>query len=210
MLDTVSLIQGTDQWLAARCGKVTASRISDLMARTKSGYGASRANYMAELVAETLTGKPAERFTNDAMRRGTEKEPEARSLYEFLCEETVEQVGFVPHPTIDGAGCSPDGLVSDDGLVEIKAPNTATHINTLLSETVDDKYLKQMQFQMACTGRKYCTFISFDDRLPASMRLFMKRIERDNKMIEEIEAEVALFLKEMNTTVDRLRAKWGD
>lgn len=205
---TEELIQGSPEWLAARCGKVTASKIADLMARTKSGYGASRANYMAELICETLTGQPTESYMNAAMQRGTEKEPDARAAYELATDADVVTVGFVPHPGIAEAGCSPDGLVGEYGLVEIKAPDTATHIETLLSGAVADKYVKQMQFQMACTGRLWCDFVSFDDRLPGSMRLFIKRVERDDKLIAEIENEIAAFLMELNGKLAQLRAKY--
>ena len=138
------IVQGTPEWHAIRLGKVTASRVADVMAKTKTGYGASRANYMAELIAERLTGAPAERYTNAAMQWGTDKEPEARALYEFLTDAAVAQIGFVAHPTISMSGASPDGLVGYDGLVEIKCPNTATHIDTLLGVSGPSKYMLQM------------------------------------------------------------------
>lgn len=202
------LVQGTDAWLQARLGRVTASRVADVVARTKTGYGASRANYLAELVAERLTGTPAEKFTNAAMNWGTEKEPEARNLYEFMRDAPVVQVGFVPHPTIEMSGASPDGLVADSGLVEIKCPNTATHIETLLSGELAGKYITQMQWQMACTGRAWCDFVSFDPRLPASMQLFIRRVERDDARIAELEREVVAFLGELDRTVAALRDKY--
>ncbi len=198
--------QGSAEWLAIRCGKVTASRVADVVAKTKTGYGASRANYMAELIAERLTGAPAERFTNAAMAHGTATEPEARAFYEFMTDEVVEQVGFVPHPTIAMSGASPDGLVGDDGLVEIKCPNTATHIDTLLGRTVPAKYETQMQWQMACTGRAWCDFVSYDPRLPESMRLFTSRIIRDDPLIAELTEEVTKFLAELEVKVAALRA----
>src|SRR6476619_1024978 len=152
--------QGTQEWLLERCGKVTASRIADLMARTKTGWGTSRANYAAQLIAERLTGCVAPSFTNQAMIHGTETEPEARRAYEFFVDRDVQQIGFVPHPSIAMSGASPDGLVGDDGLLELKCPNTATHIETLLTGRIPDKYVKQMQFQMACTRRAWCDFAS--------------------------------------------------
>jgi putative phage-type endonuclease len=200
--------QGTAEWLQERCGKVTASRIADLMAKTKSGPGASRANYAAQLIAERLTGTVATSFTNAAMIHGTETEPEARRAYEFFVDRDVQQVGFVPHPSINMAGASPDGLVGEDGLLELKCPNTATHIDTLLSGSVPDKYIKQMQFQMACTGRQWCDFASYDNRLPERMRLFVKRIERSAETIAEIETEVTAFLAEIDDTVGKLRAQY--
>jgi putative phage-type endonuclease len=201
--------QGSPEWLAARCGRVTASRIADLTAKTKSGWGASRANYAAELVAERLTGTPAEKFVSSAMAHGTEQEPQARALYEFMRDVEVVQVGFVLHPTIEMAGASPDGLVGDDGLIEIKCPNTATHIQTLLSGTIDGKYVKQMQWQMACTGRKWCDFVSFDPRLPAEMQSFIKRVPRDAVMIADLEKEVRAFLSEIDATLAQLTAKFS-
>lgn len=203
---TIDLIQGSDEWLAARCGKVTASRMADLLAKTKTGYGASRANYMAELIAERLTGQPAEKFTSPAMQWGTANESDARSAYEFHADCDVIEVGFVPHPGILMAGASPDGLVAADGLVEIKCPNTATHIDTLLSGVVAGKYITQMQFQMACTGRRWCDFVSFDPRMPADLRLFVRRVVRDDTAIADMEAEIVKFLAELDGKVAALRS----
>ena len=200
------IAQGTPEWRQQRCGLVTASRISDLMARTKTGYGASRANYMAELIAERLTGVPADGFTSAAMLWGIEKEPDARAAYEFMTDSVVELAGFVPHPDMpERAGASPDGYVGTDGLVEIKCPNTATHIETLLGGSVPGKYALQMQWQMACTGRQWCDFVSFDPRMPPAMQLFVRRLERDAKLIADISAEVFTFLTAIDGTVIRLR-----
>lgn len=198
--------QGSIEWLAARVGKVTASRVADVIATTKTGYGASRANYMAELIAERLTGQPAERYSNAAMAHGTATEPEARDLYAFMVDAEVEQVGLIEHPIIDMTGASPDGLVGADGLVEIKCPNTATHIETLLGQTVPAKYVTQMQWQMACTGRQWCDFASYDPRLPESMRIFIQRVERDEEYIAWLETEVTKFLTELDEKVAALRA----
>lgn len=206
----VDCAQGSQEWLTARAGKVTASRIADLMAKTRTGWGASRANYMAELVAERLTGNVAEGFTNAAMQWGTEKEPEARAAYEFYRDATVEQVGFVLHPTIDLTGCSPDGLVGADGMVEIKCPNTATHLDTLLGEGIAEKYIKQMQWQMRCCERAWCDFVSYDPRLPARMQLFVQRVKRDNNLISEIEHETLIFLREIGEKVAALNSKFGE
>ena len=203
------IIQGSPEWHAIRLGKVTASRVADVIAKTKTGASASRANYMAELIAERLTGEPAEKFTNIAMQWGTEKEPDARSAYEFRTDATVREIGFVIHPTIDASGASPDGLVNDDGLVEIKCPNTATHLDTLLGQEVPAKYITQMQWQMSCTGRKWCDFVSFDPRLPESMSLFVKRVQRDDKRIKELETEVAGFLLEMSVKLSQLNSLYG-
>lgn len=200
--------QGTAEWLSERAGKVTASRIADVMAKTKTGYGAGRANYMAELVAERLTGIPKQGFTNDAMRWGTETEPQARAMYELETGHTVIETGFVPHPTIEGTGASPDGLVGGIGLVEIKCPNTATHIETLRGAAIDRKYLLQMHWQMICIGREWCDFVSFDPRLPLEMQMHIRRVERDAELAEEITAEVTQFLTELNQTVADLRARY--
>jgi putative phage-type endonuclease len=201
--------QGTPEWKAIRCGRVTASRVADIVARTKTGPSASRANYLAELVAERLTGTVAEGYSNSAMEWGTTNEADARLAYSFRADADVEEVGFVHHPSIPMAGASPDGLVSTDGLVEIKCPNTATHIDTLLSGSVPGKYITQMQWQMACTGRLWCDFASFDPRMPEEMRLFVKRVERDEPRITELETEVRTFLTELDATIGRLTASYG-
>jgi len=196
--------QRSDQWFAARIGKVTASRVADVLAKTKTGYSATRDNYMAQLVCERLTGQREEFFTSAAMQHGTDTEPLARAAYESLKDVLVDEVGFVPHPSIIMAGASPDGLVGDDGLLEIKCPNTATHIETLLSQTVPSKYNTQMQFQMACTGRSWCDFVSFDNRLPQELQLFVKRVPRDNMYIRLMEEEIVKFLNELDIKIAQL------
>lgn len=200
--------QGTDEWMAARLGKLTASRMADAVAKTKTGYGASRANLMAALVAERLTGSPAVDFVNAAMQWGTEKEPEARNAYVFLHDIDVVEVGFIDHPAIGMSGASPDGLVGEVGLIEIKCPNTANHIETLLGQNVPGKYITQMQWQMACTGRQWCDFASYDPRLPPEMALFVKRVPRDAAMIAELELEAITFLAELDATVSQLRQRY--
>lgn len=204
----VECAQGTPEWFAARLGKVSASRVADVVAKTKTGWGASRANYAAELVAERLTGVTAEKYSNAAMAWGSEQEPAARAMYEFMRDFTVAQVGLVLHPTIEMACASPDGLVGDGGLVEIKCPNTATHIETLLGSEIDGKYVKQIQWQLACTGRAWCDFVSFDPRMPADMQLFIRRVDRDDKLIAELEREVTAFLAEVAGTVTLLEVKY--
>jgi putative phage-type endonuclease len=203
------MIQGSDEWLQARAGRVTASRVADVMAKTKTGASASRVNYMAQLISERLTGQPADGFSSAAMRHGTETEPEARAAYEMLTGADVVEVGFIPHPTIDGFGASPDGLVGDDGLIEIKCPNTATHIETLLAEKVPSKYNTQMQVQMLCTDRAWCDFVSYDPRLPGDMRIWIRRVHRDDVFCGQIVAEVTKFLTEMDEKLDALKAKFG-
>jgi putative phage-type endonuclease len=196
--------QGSEEWFTIRIGKVTASRVADVIAKTKTGYSASRDNYMAQLICERLTGLKGESFTNAAMQHGTDTEPLARAAYEALKDVLVDEVGFVPHPTIEMAGASPDGLVGEDGLLEIKAPQTNTHIETLLSQSVPGKYNTQMQFQMACTGRKWCDFVSFDNRLPEELQLFVMRVPRDEVFIRLIEAEIVQFIAELDDKINKL------
>lgn len=202
------IIQGSEAWFAVRCGKVTASRVADVIAKTKTGYGASRANYAAELIAERLTQATAPSFTNAAMQWGTDQEPNARATYCFQYDLDVEEIAFVDHPEIAMSGASPDGLVGLDGLVEFKCPNTATHLDTLLSETVPTKYITQMQWQMACTGRAWCDFASFDPRLPPSMQLFVKRVHRDASLILDLETEVSAFIAEIDAKVEALTQRY--
>lgn len=199
------IVQGSPEWFAARLGKVTASRIGDVTGKTKSGYGAARAAYMVELIAERLSGQAADGFQSPAMRWGVENEPDARRAYEFRTDTDVVQVGFVPHPTIGLSGASPDGLVGDEGLLEIKAPNTATHIETLLSKQAPAKYLPQMDWQMACTGRAWCDFVSYDPRLPEDVRFFTCRVERSDERIAELEREVEAFLAELELKITQLK-----
>jgi len=196
--------QGSDAWFNIRIGKVTASRVADVLAKTKTGYSTTRDNYMAQLVCERLTGQKGESFTNAAMQHGTETEPLARAAYEARYDVLVDEVGFVSHPTIEMSGASPDGLVGDEGLLEIKAPNTATHIETLLSESVPNKYYTQMQFQLSCTGRKWCDFVSFDNRLPTELQMFVKRVPRDDMYIRLIEDEIVKFLNELDIKIAQL------
>jgi putative phage-type endonuclease len=198
--------QGSDAWFASRLGKVTASRVADIVAKTKSGYSTSRANYMAQLVVERLTGVKFETFTNSAMEWGTQTEPLARSAYEVKNDVMVDETGLVDHPTIAMSGASPDGLVGDDGLIEIKCPNTSTHIDTVLSGEADKRYLCQMQWQLAVTGRKWCDFVSYDPRMPDNLKLFIKRVERDDELIQELEAEVVKFIQELDEKVEKLKS----
>lgn len=199
------IVQGSPEWLALRAGKVTASRVADVIAKTKTGVSASRAKYAGELISERLTGAPADRYTNGAMAWGTEQEPNARRAYEFYRDTDVTEVAFVLHPTIADSGASPDGLVDVDGLLEIKCPETHTHIETLLNKAVPGKYVTQMMWQMACTGRKWCDFVSFDPRMPESMQFFCQRVMRDDTVIAELEREVIAFLNEVRSKEAELR-----
>ncbi|PHR83136.1 lambda exonuclease family protein [Henriciella sp.] len=196
--------QGSRAWFAQRCGKVTASRVADIIAKTKSGPAASRKNYLAQLVAERLTGNVEETFTSAAMQHGIDTEPQARAAYAFLYGVEVEEAGFVQHPSIEAAGASPDGFVGAAGLLEIKCPNTATHIDTLTGQSVPSRYLTQIYWQLACTGRAWCDFVSFDPRMPVELQLFVKRVRRDDERIAELEAEVKAFLSEVEAKVAEL------
>jgi putative phage-type endonuclease len=197
--------QGDLAWHQLRLGKVTASRVADIMAKTKTGVSASRGNYLIELALQRVTGNVEPMYTNDAMAWGTATEPQARVAYEVKTGNFVDQIAFVDHPTIEWFGCSPDGLVSNDGLIEIKCPNSATHWATIKDNKPPAKYVIQMQSQMAVTNRKWCDFISFDPRMPERSQLFICRVERDNKMIEEIESEVVKFLSEVEIEVNLMR-----
>jgi putative phage-type endonuclease len=192
------------EWFAQRCGKATASRISDIVSKTKTGYSASRTNYMAQLVVERMTQTVAESYSNVAMEWGTENEPFARAAYEIKTGNTVDQVGSIDHPTIPMSSASPDGLIGNWGCLEIKCPNTSTHIETLLGAEPVKKYYDQMQWQMACTNRSWCDFVSFDPRMPAHLQLFVKRIERNDVYIAELESEVIQFLAEVDDKVKKL------
>ncbi len=199
--------QGTPEWFAARLGNVTASRVADVIAKTKSGYSASRENYMAQLICERMTCTVAESYTNAAMAWGTETEPLARAAYESLADVLVDEVGYIAHPTIERAGASPDGLIGLFGLLEIKCPNTATHIDTLISEQVPTKYITQMQWQMSCTGRTWADFVSFDPRLPSGLQMFVKRVEFDAEYVAMLKEEVIKFLTELDAKISKLNER---
>ena len=204
------MLQGSDEWRQARLGKVTASRIAEVMAKLKDGsYGASRANYMAEKITERLTGIPQDGgYVSQAMQWGMDNEAGAREAYSFITGKKVEPVGFVPHPTIGLTGASPDGLVDFAGLVQFKCPNPATHINTLLTGKIDRSYILQMNWEMECTERAWCDFVSFDPRMPPEMQLFKVRIERDQKLITEIREEIVAFLVDMQSRLAALQFRY--
>ena len=200
-MNPLELIQGTEEWLAYKAGRVSASHIVDVMA---GGKGITRNKYMAKLIVERLTEAPVETYSSGSMEWGINTEPEARSAYCFFRSVEVVEVGFVDHPTLPLTGCSPDGLVGDNGLVEIKCPESHTHLETLLSEKIDPKYIKQMQFQMCVTHRAWCDFISFDPRFPEKNKLWVKRVERDEVMIKDMEIAVVKFNTELLEKIERL------
>lgn len=205
MLD---IVQGTPEWHAARCGSLGASGIADALAKTKAGWGASRANIRARIVTERITGQPVETFTNDAMRRGTELEPQARAMYSFVTGRDVAEVGIVLHPSITGSHCSPDGLCGDDGMVELKCCGASRHIELLTGSPPEDRYIKQCLWQMACTGRQWVDLAYFHPDMPAAMKLVVHRIDRDDALIADMESEVSKFLAEVDATVADLRARY--
>jgi len=196
--------QRSEAWFQRRLGRVTASKVADVVARTRTGYAASRANYMAQLVCERLTGKPTEGFSNAAMEWGVEQEAAARDAYSARVGELVTEVGFIDHPAIKMAGASPDGIVGA-GIVEIKAPSTATHIEYLFEREPPQKYFYQMQWQMACTGAEWCDWVSYDPRMPENLQLLVVRIPRDTDCITLLEKEVSEFLAELDVKVAKLK-----
>ena len=203
--ETIDLAQRSDEWLQARVGSLGASQLGDALARIKTGFGASRANLVAQLVVERLTGTPSENYINTAMQRGIDREPDARDAYEFARNVDVREVGLVRHPTIENTHASPDGLIGDDGMLEIKVPSSATHIDTLLTGTIPLKYLLQMHWQMIVCNRRWADYVSFDDRLPAHMQLFIKRVERPfDDDVKKLEQDVRDFLAEVDAKVDAL------
>lgn len=208
MSKVVETTQRSQEWFAARAGCATSSRVADLTAKTKSGWGASRKNMIATLVRERLTGTCAETFQNAAMAWGVEQEPKARMAYELLYGTDVTEVGFVWHPKMEWCGASPDGLVGDDGLVEIKCPTEATHLDTLEGAPIPQNYMKQMQWQMDCTERAWCDFVSFDPRWPVAMQLHVRRVERDQEMIDGLRTDVQSALDEVSERLEKLKERY--
>jgi putative phage-type endonuclease len=203
--------QRTEEWFEQRLGKVTASRISDVIAKTKTGMSTSRQNYLIQLVSERLTGKKGDSFVNQAMLDGIEREDAARKLYEIEKNISVSEVGFFEHPIISMSGASPDGAVHAEiegkyaGLIEIKCPIETTHTNTLMSKSVPSKYLPQIQWQMACVGARWVDFVSYNPNFPDAMKIFIARVDRDDSYIAELEAEVIKFLDEVDATILKLK-----
>jgi len=193
--------QGTPEWMAERSGKVTASALSNvMMAKTTAGYQ----NYMAQLICERLTGQPVETFKSSAMEYGTATEPQARAFYELESGNTVKQVGFVHHPTIANCGASPDGLIGTDGGLELKVPQPAKHIKNLMGGPIDKPYILQMQWCMACTGRDWWHYGSFNPTFPDHLKLHVQRVSRDDAMIDEIAFAVVRFLSDVDEKLQDL------
>jgi putative phage-type endonuclease len=203
-----AIIQRSPEWFAARCGSLGASQLADALAKTKSGWGASRANLQTKLVIERLTGQQEEGFVRSpAMQWGVDKEDEARTAYSFATGHEVIEVGLYKHPTLIGSHASPDGLVGNDGCIEIKCPNSTTHIEVLKTNQIAHKYILQMQWQMICAERQWCDFVSFDPRMPDHLMLYVQRVHLDKDMQVYLEAEVAQFLKEVEAQVEALNMK---
>jgi putative phage-type endonuclease len=197
--------QGSEEWFAARLGKITSSRIKDVMAKGRGGaVSATRKNYMMELLCQRLTLQREEGFTSAAMQRGTDLEPVARAAYEIHRDEMVTEAEFILHPDHHCTGSSPDGYVGDVGLIEIKCPNTAQHIACIQSGSHDVKYEWQMQHQMFCTEREWCDFASFDDRLPEALQLFVSRVARDDAKIVLMLEAILSFEAELQTLTDEM------
>ena len=202
--------QRTPEWYQGRIGKATASKYHDIMARTRGGsYTAGRKNYMAELVTERLTGEKVEIFPTNAMQWGIDNEPLARLAYSLETGNDAEDTGFWMHEIIP-TGASPDGLINDDGVLEIKCPNTATHIETLMSKRLPYQYKAQVQGQMWITERSWCDFVSFDPRLPDNAQIIVIRVERDDEYINELEQEIIEFLKEVDEQVEFVKNYKGE
>lgn len=199
--DAIHFEQGSEEWHRARLGYVSASSISDVMSK---GKGITRKNYLMRIVAERLTKQTGDKYSNASMEWGVNTEPLARMSYENTYDRFVDKTGFWKHPMIEWLGASPDGLVDTDGLIEIKCPNTTTHIEYLFENKVPNEYYKQIQCQLWVTGREWCDFISFDPRLPEKSQLFVIRTGRDEDLIKEMESEVVLFLDEVQQMIRKL------
>ena len=199
--------QQTPEWYEVKIGKVGASRLSDVMAEGKNGKpSATRANYMYELLAARLTGEYQQTYQSPEMLRGIELEAEARRKYEIVTFNEVKQVGWIAHPEIEMCGCSPDGLVDDDGLIEIKCPNTKTHLETVLHGKIDRSYMLQMQWQMECSGRDWCDFVSYDPRLPENIQICIIRVDKKQEVIDSIKTAVQAFLSELAELENKIRS----
>lgn len=206
MIDTRLLEQGTEEWKFARLGHVSASSIAAVMSKGKdNSESAVRKAYKIKIIAERLTGKPQESYKNAAMEWGNEQEPFARMAYEAKKNVMVDKTGFWKHETKEWLGVSPDGLVGNDGLIEIKCPNTTTHLEYIFDDVVPSDYRKQIQCQLWVTNRAWCDFVSYDPRLPERNQLFIKRCERDDKLIATMQEEVDKFLNEVQVIINKLK-----
>lgn len=200
--------QGSAAWLQGRLGKITASRMEDVIKRLKSGAeSAARRDYKLDLIAERLSGRSEDHYVSPEMEWGIDNEQYARAAYEIGCDVMVDQVGFVLHPTMNFSGGSPDGIVGKDGLIEIKCGKTTTHLKWMQAGIVPEEHQAQIQWNLCCTGRQWADFISFDPRLPEGLRIFVVRMLRDDKRIAEMEEEVVRFNDEIEFALKGLRAR---
>jgi predicted phage-related endonuclease len=207
----MTLQQGSDAWRQARCGSVGASDAAKVVRKIQSGgFSADRKSLMADKVLERLTGVPVEIPKTFAMQQGTAREPMGRLTYSIVRGVEVEEVGLVPHRRIKGSHASPDGFVGEQGLIEIKCPLPAQHLDTLLNQTISNDHIVQMMWQLACTGREWCDFVSFNSDFPTGMHFWVKRVPRDDALIRELEREIAAFIKEMEAKLDRLRRSYAE
>lgn len=196
--------QGTGEWFSARAGKLTASRMRSAMKRLRNGDdSAERRDLKIELLVERMSDEIVYKYRNPAMDWGVEQEPFAKEAYERKTGRLITDVGFVDHPAIENCGASPDGLV-DDGLIEIKCPTTATHIQYVLDGEVPEAYQPQMILQCASTRREWCDFVSYDPRLPEPQQLFVRRFYPTPAQIENVEKEAREFLSEVEVLFDRI------
>ncbi len=201
--------QGSEEWRIARCGSLGASRIHEAVAKIKSGWGASRDNVMADLILERLVGRPAENFVTRDMQIGIEREPEARAAYSFYFNAEVAQIGLARHPRISGTHASPDGLIGDDGLLELKCCKSSTHLAALLGEKIPERYVLQALWQLSCLDRAWVDVGYYNPDFPEEMRLFVRRVTRDDARIIELETQVTEFLTELEDKLQKLRATVG-
>lgn len=196
------------EWFAMRAGKFTGSRFCDLMARTKSGPSTSRANLIATLAVERLTGMCVETFSNAAMQRGTDMEPEARAAYEVTAGVMVQEVAWIQHPDVAAVGASPDGLIGADGILEIKCPAAmAKHLDAIRTGSHAVEYKWQCQGLLWVSGRHYVDICSYDPRWPEKLQLAITRVERDESAIEDLRAECEKAERELQRIVDELRER---
>lgn len=196
--------QGSDRWKQLRCGQITASRAKDVIAMTKKGEAANRRDYRTEILVERLTGVPVEQYVSKEMLWGKQQEPFARSAYEIYAAVFVDQVGFVVHANIPFFGCSPDGLVGDDGMIQIKCGNRTTHLAWMQSGVVPIEHIPQMLAELAVTGRKWIDFVSYHPEFPEHLQLFVRRFARNEKLIAGMESEVVHFHQECESVLQSL------
>ena len=194
--------QGSPEWFALRYGWITASKFKDVKA---GGAGKTRKSYMYQLAAEAITGERIETYSNEYMEWGTATEPQARAMYELDSGNTVEEVSFIKLNEVDKIGCSPDGLIGDDGMIEIKCPKTTTQIETYLSGKMPSGHRAQVQGQLWVSGRQWTDFVSFDPRIDGASSYFCVRVERDEEYIKELSRACHDFAIELQAMVEKLK-----